>query len=472
MASAFDVAGRLAEGEQALSALEGYVAACRVLGLAGAGVSVSQLYRAETGLDLAALAADVRALGSAAVAAEDVLRLQGNGNRELTAQWAGLGGGAAGEFLRRQAVTADGVVAQLKRSAEALATLRDDLWRAVDAKVDAVLRTDAQAAGYRDAWTAAARTVITGIGDVATASEIVDQQVKPFVAGVVGGELLPELRTASDAVVAAYDSAIAAATPAAVSFGVPEALLGMSGPVGVPSSMPDYRLAAAPTLAAAVGVAPWASTGPTAMPGAAPVASTEPVAPAAAPLGATTAAPEPPLGVSAANPAAMPGDIGLGSGVSGLGQQLADAIGGVLGSVAGLTPGGSGLGGSGLAGLDDIRNGLADDPGLGDKDADLTSERDGVVDDSTESDESDKPDESGELTDDAEETPVAGADGEATPADSESPAADPSAPTPPTQPTPDPPAAVSVTEPVAVQETPTNKTPCQIAAEELPQVGE
>ena len=67
MAATFDVAQRLAEGEQALAVLDDYVAACRALGLPSAA-SLPDLYRAESGLDLAALTADARSLDAAALA--------------------------------------------------------------------------------------------------------------------------------------------------------------------------------------------------------------------------------------------------------------------------------------------------------------------------------------------------------------------------------------------------------------------
>ncbi|MUM35628.1 hypothetical protein [Mycolicibacterium sp. CBMA 361] len=65
MAAAFDVDARLADGERALTALDSYVAASAVLGLPYPGASLVQLYGAEGGLDLAALATDARSLDAA-----------------------------------------------------------------------------------------------------------------------------------------------------------------------------------------------------------------------------------------------------------------------------------------------------------------------------------------------------------------------------------------------------------------------
>jgi hypothetical protein len=467
MAAAYDVAGRLAEGDRALMVLAEYVAACQVLGLPSAA-SLTELYRAESGLDLAALSADARSLDTAVLAAQDALRLQGNGYRDLTSQWSGTGGAAAAGFLRTLTVAAEDVVAHLQRSAQALTTLRDELWRAVDAKVDAVLRADAQAAAHRDQWSAAARAVLGGAGDVAAASEIVDQQVNPFVLRVVSGDMVPALQEASDVVAAAYDSAIAAVTPAGVSFAVPFVMTPEWAPSASSFSAgpPVYQAAAAAPLGALGNAASWAPSAPPA-----------PAEPIATPSMGASGVPEPALGAAATTPAAagLPADPGLGSGVGGLGQQLADAIGGALGSMAGLAPDGSGLGG--LDGIKDgLGAGLGDDLGFADKD------------ETADSDDADRDDDQDQDQDEDENKAEDGADdkadGEAD-ADDESvdevaaespdpavaqPPADPVQPPP--APTP-PPAPVSVlAEPVAGQGNPTAKTPCEIAADELPQVGE
>lgn len=458
MAAAFDVAGRLSEGQQALTVLDDYVAACQVLGLPSS-VSLHDLYRAESGLDLAALAADARSLDAAATAAQDALRMQGNGYRKLTAQWSGAGGDAAGGFLRSLAIAAEDVVAHLRRSAHAVTNLHDELWRAVDTKVDAVLRADAQTSGHRDEWTAAAHAVLGGVADASAASEIVDQQVKPFVLRVVFGDLASALQRASDAVVAAYDSAIAAATPGAVAFGLPRQALDPlpSAPAAVAPR--DYPAVATPALGAA---ARWSA--PPAAQGGMPATSGEPLS---GPPAATSAAPEPALGTSAATSpagaAAPPADVGLGSGAGGLGQQLVDAIGGVLGSMAGL-----GSGAAGLGGVDDLKNGLAEDLGLDDEAAkgDVGDSGKG---DGDESEPEDKPDDT--TNNDADEL-TSDDDGDEQPEDQP-----PGEPHPPVAaaapaPIPDPAPIMPPREPLAEQANPTTRTPCEIAADELPNVGE
>ncbi len=455
MASTFDVAERLAEGDRALTALDDYVAACQVLGMP-ASASLLELYRAESGLDLAALAADARSLEAAAVVAQDALRLQGSGYRELTVQWSGTGGDAAADFLRTLTVAAEDVVAHLQRSAQALTTLRDELWRAVDTKVDAVLRADAQASGHRDEWSAAARAVLGGAGDVATASEIVDQQLKPFVLRVVSGDLLPALRDASEAVAAGYDSAIGAVTPASVSFAVPVVVTPewAPPPSSQPTAAPMYQAAATAPFGT-LGTA--ASLAPPATPAGAPAAPEQALGTAAVPEGA--------LGAAAATPAGtgMPGDLGLGSGVGGLGQQLADAVGGALGSMAGLGPDSSGF-----SGLDEIKDGLGDDLGL-DDDADTTEDDDEDPDEDPDEDEEKKEADGEDETDETDE----GADKVAPEADEQAVEPPPSDPVqPPPAPTLPPPPATTPVEPVAQQEDPTTKTPCQIAADQLPLAGD
>lgn len=488
MAAAFDVAGRLSEGERALMVLGEYVSACQVLGLPSPWPLV-ELYRAESGLDLDALSADARSLDAAVVVAQDALRLQGNGYRQLTAQWSGTGGDAAGGFLRSLTVAAEDVVMHLQRSAQALATLRDELWRAVDAKVDAVLRTEERAAGHRDQWSAASHAVLAGAGDMSAASEIVDQQVKPFVLGAVSADLMPALQAASDTVAVAYDSAIAAVTPVALSFPVP-VVLSPDWTAQTPSSPPlppaqAYHAAAAAPFGALGAAAGWTPSAPpvSAEPFATPSASPVPAEPVTAPAASTPGAPEPALGTAAATPAAagLPGDLGSGSGIGGLGQQLTDAIGGALGSMAGLVPGGSGLGG-----LDNIRDGLGDELGIGADRTDNGPETDDAADD----DADDEPDDS--ETEDADEVDAAKSDaadgedvaGEAATSDAadadaaESGAVDgPGLPSQPPVPTPPPPVTDPVPttpplEPVAAQPDPTTKTPCEIAADELPNVGE
>ncbi len=99
-----------------------------------------------------------------------------------------------------------GVAAAVRTAAEALRTAGERLWRAVDTKVDAVVAV--QKAAPAD-WSAAAATVISGAGDRASAAELVDKAVKPFVDSTVRTEWLSAVHTAMAAVTDAYQRATA-----------------------------------------------------------------------------------------------------------------------------------------------------------------------------------------------------------------------------------------------------------------------
>ena len=237
----------------------------------------------------------------------------------------------------------------MRTAAEAMSTLRDELWGAVDAKVRATEAVEARQQPHRAEWLAAAKTVTTGVGDLAAASELIDLQVKPFVDLAVGSDWLAAMRAAAAAINSAYDVAIADTGTA------PPAVFEVPGELGPRPRMPsgaratDRREAVAasvpPVPAASVGsvapVAPSASPPPAAM-----WSGAAPTTPAASPAFSETA-PLPPaaaLPASAVAPSAPPmptmGDLGagtstLGSGLSGFGQQLADLIGSLVGSAEG-----------------------------------------------------------------------------------------------------------------------------------------
>lgn len=390
-----DVAARLAQGLPAVENTSTYVSACRSLGFAGvADDALREQYGTEDGLDLAALQSDSHALARAAATADDAARLQSALTARLAGAWSGAGGATADDVLRRQTAAADAARDALRDAAAATSALRDGLWAAVDAKVDAVLDVDDRPAGERAQWLDAAHTVTTGAGDVATASELVDQRVKPFVDNDIGAELLTEMRASFDRVTSAFDAAIARLE-------------------GCPPATFD------PPTGATV-----------------PAAATPPVAPVAPP------APPELGGMGGGMPSLGSGMSGL-SGLSGFGQQLADLIGGFTGG------------------------GLQDDTG-----SSLDEEFDDAIEDP---EELEKPEE--EEDDEAEDPPAEDEPPAEEPTADEPTAEEPPAevvPPPPvvTEPPP-PPVAVPVPVPAAVPEAlPAEKTPCEIAAEELPSVGE
>ncbi|MBJ7387173.1 MAG: hypothetical protein JHC55_22075, partial [Mycolicibacterium sp.] len=205
-----DVTARLAEGFPAVANAGEYVTACCRLGFSGlTSDTIADWYGTEEGLDLAALQADSDALSAAATAADDAARQQADLTSRLAGAWQGGAGAAAQGFLLGQAAAAESVRDALRTAAVATSTLHDDLAGAVDAKVDAALNIDDRVAGRRAEWLDAAGTVRTGAGDVVSASELVDAQVKPFVADDIGSELMSRLRASFDHVTAAFDAAIA-----------------------------------------------------------------------------------------------------------------------------------------------------------------------------------------------------------------------------------------------------------------------
>ena len=82
--------------------------------------------------------------------------------------------------------------------------MRDKLWGAVDAvRSRRRRRSTTGVPGERTAWLAAARTVTTGAADREAATEIVRQQITPYVDADIRTEWLGAMRSATGAVDAA-----------------------------------------------------------------------------------------------------------------------------------------------------------------------------------------------------------------------------------------------------------------------------
>ncbi|MBE1547715.1 uncharacterized protein YukE [Mycobacterium sp. OAS707] len=438
MAEKLDVAARLAEGLPAVDNVQTCVWACQMLGYTNPDLTlhaaqVRDWYGSEDGLDLRALDADCAALEAAVAATEDALARQDIG--ALSTAWQGDGADASTAFLRRHGQASEVAAAAVRTSADALADLRDNLWKTVDQKVAAAIDADGRA---QDDWVAAARTVTTGAGDRAAASEKIDQEVKPFVDNDIRIGWLTAMRSATAAVTNLYDTATAELTAE------PDAVFDVPGDLG-PSWTPPQRAEQTSTVPAAFSAPPPPVAAPplwsaSAVPSPAPTTAEPmpPPPPAPPPVDAASTAPAMAAPPSAPSLGGMPD---LGSGLSGFGQQLADAFGSLLGSADAVdTPG-----------IDDPE---IDEPGIDDE-----------LDDETEDD--DEPVEpAAELEDEpAAEEPV------------EEPVCQPAetpveAPPPPEElepaptPVPEPPPDSPPPEPVAAE------TPCEIAADELPQVGE
>jgi hypothetical protein len=453
-----DVTARLAAGAPAVERTATYVWACHQLGyqhpdLTVHAAQVRDWYGHEDGLDLLALDADRAALSAAATGADDALRRHGELTAELAGAWSGSGSAAAREFLWRHGESAAAVRVGVRRAVDAVAALRDGLWRAVDTKVDAVRDIDDRRLAQRAEWLAAAQTVTTGAGDRAAASELVDQQIKPFVDNDIRSDWLAAMRQATASVTAAYDAAIARLdTGVVATFDVPGELGPRWSEPGVPPSVD----ATAPAPATTPATAPnWQPAAFAVSAGGAPSAPAESMS---APAAASSPAPLPTAGPpidplsastvpSMAPTTPMPslGDLGGGMpslGASGFGQQLADLLGGLAGSSEGLTPDGAEI---------DQPDNIDDEPDDDDLD-----------------DESDETEEDTESADAAEESDEGSTDEEPIPP--EETAVEPEPP-PAATPVASPPEAPLV--PPAVPEAlPQEKTPCEIAADELPQVGE
>jgi hypothetical protein len=449
VADRLDVAERLAEGRPAVERTESYVRACRQLGyqhpdLTSHPAQIRDWYETEDGLDLYALDADCAQLRAVVDVVAEALRLQRAQVDELESAWTGPGADSALGFLRRHCEAGNTVATEVRAAAQRCESLRDNLWHLVDVKVATAIAIDDRTRAQRSAWLAAAEGVTTGAGDRQGSEELVQQQVMPYVDNDIRDEWVSAMRATRSGVAASYDMVtdrFAAAAPTL--FEIPEDLR--------PGRAPFQP--AGPPVAAAVA------------PGAARLApGPEPAAlPTASPAMAT-AAPPSPTGLSPAAPsgmAAMPGDAALPSGgmgdagglggLGGLANRIFETMGGLLGS-----------------GREDPMDG--EDP----FDGDPFDPGDGPNGPFGPKDE-DKAEHAGDKTDaevsrEAEpvgppvaEVPQPGA------------VAQPAADLPPPAATPPLPAAAPArpeAAPAAVPPVGEGKTPCEIAADELPKAGQ
>ncbi|WP_099023255.1 ICP22 family protein [Mycolicibacterium palauense] len=345
----FDVAARLADGTPALERLQTYVWACALRGyvhpdLTGHAGQVRDWYGRQDGLDLSILDADASALRAAAARAEDGVSTARSAAESLAAAWSGSAAGVAADFVRRHCVAAARCTEALHRAAEAFAGLRDELWQAVDRQVTVTVGVDEQASAHHGRWLAAARSVLAGGADD---DGVVASEVLPYVDNVVGGQWVPGMRVVFDRVVSAYRSAVLAVDAAVPGrFEIPgelapppRAAFAAAGSVSGPGPGPMGSPFAAPT-AGALGPDPGGMSAPA------------PAIPGDGGAGPATAA----------APGAVPGQEAAGSppaldSVAALPGRLADAVGGLLGAPA------DGLGG--LSGLDPLRPAGLDVPDLG-----------------------------------------------------------------------------------------------------------
>ncbi len=141
------MAARLAEGQPAVEHMQTYVQACQLLGyqqpdLTAHPSQVGDWYETEVGLDLRVLDGDTAELRAAVTAIDEALWVQRTQVTELAAAWRGSGAESAARFLQRHCDAAEEVAAHVRAAAEQCATLRDDVWQAIDGKVATTVAID------------------------------------------------------------------------------------------------------------------------------------------------------------------------------------------------------------------------------------------------------------------------------------------------------------------------------------------
>jgi hypothetical protein len=409
------VSVRPAQADAAVANTATYVAACRAVGRPESGLTAEQVrawYATEQGLNLAALDADSAAVAAAADAADEGLQAAREGLAILTGAWAGGSGSAAVEFVERHCVAAATVVAGLRDAAEVLNSLRQRLGDLIETKAEAAVRIDDRSAGPRPGWLAGAEAVLSGAPDSA-AVQLVSQQIAPWV-DEIRSEWVTAMRSSTESVTTAYaESANRLTARGDPRFEMP-----------APRSTPDRD-----------------------PPGAAP----QPEAPAAAPQ------PAPAQWVPQSAPAQS---------VPLVSPTLPDADGGLAALVAALA---DALAAAPETGLD-----VETEPEEADPEEAEPDESEPVIPEPVEPEpvepdpevqtgtgESKEP--AAQPDPAAEPEPVADADSE----QPEQPAPQPQ-PQPPALETPQPPSP----PPLAAESTAADQSPCEIAADELPQVGQ
>jgi hypothetical protein len=493
-----DVAARLAQGHPAVEHTQTFVRACHALGYSHADLTahdsqVSDWYETEAGLDLRVLDDDCAALRAAANATEEALAAQRAQIAELAAVWTGPGADSAMRFLRCHRDAATETAAHLRAAAEGCDALRDNLWQLVDGKVATAIAVDDRGLAQRSSWLAAAQTVTTGVGDRTMAEELVRQQVMPYVDNDVRNDWLSVMRSTVASVAASYDAVTdALAESRQASFQIPGDL-GPPPPTLVdeprdpapvdephpPAPVDEPRDPAPPIFTTPAETAAAGAGEPLPAPPAAVMA------PAAEPLDPLRPLPDPPTTLDGLPPAsplsestAPLGDAaGIPAGVGSLGGpgELAGGPGGLGGVIGRIVDGVGSLLGSLTGGLAEPSLGdgsLVDDPlgveGLSDEDPaerlvgdakdakDATDADDAALAGAEEANDGTDdvtPDENPSHADDLDHDEM-GQEVTAQPVDTPPDA-------PPTQPSP--PATESAAD---------RSTPCQIAADELPQAGQ
>lgn len=429
VADRLNVAERLAEGRPAAEHTQSYVRACHLVGyqhpdLTAYPAQIHDWYGSEDGLDLHALDADCAQLRAAASVLMEALRMERSQVAVLAAAWTGSGADAAVHFVQRHCETGNSVVTEVRAAAQRCESLRDNLWQLVDSKVATAIAIDERALAQRPAWLAAAEALTTEGADRPTAVEVVRQQIQPYVDDDVRNDWLTTMRSTTAGVAASYDAVTdqLASAPRA-HFEIPDDL----GPGRQPS---PASVPAQPSATAAIT----------------PAAALPPPDPVPA------------------------GGLGGFAGLAGLANRIVDAVDSLLGSVAEQL--GDPLAADNPPGaVDPFAEDAADNADDGD---DAHPEE---ADEAAEPKEATEPDEADEVDDADESVPAERAQDvaeEATlppVAEPPPPAAPPVAEPPPPVAAPAPPGAPEPANGPSPEALSEGATPCEIAADELPQAG-
>ncbi|MHA7651756.1 hypothetical protein ACX9NE_22580 [Mycobacterium sp. ML4] len=334
MAGWLDVAGRVAEGLPAIEHMRSYLHACRQIGyrdpdLTGDPAYIADLYASEDGLDLQALGADCAALRAAGSVLTEALRLLRDQIAVLGTAWTGSGADSAVGLLQRHCGTAGAVVAEVRAAAQRCESLRDNLWHMVDAKVSTTLAIDDRTLAHRPAWLAAAASVMTQ----ASAREVVDQQIKPYVDNDIRRDWRSAMLSAHAGITAAYDMVIdrLAAAPR-VCFEVPGDF-GTAGQPVRPATVTTGRAVPGTALPTGtpgrqLGTAPSTAASPLATHPFADAANPGPMPPTPAVDTGWSEDPGMSQGVGGLAGNTIPADL---SGLAGLANRIIAALGDVLG---------------------------------------------------------------------------------------------------------------------------------------------
>ena len=237
----FDVANRLTDAHGAIANTQTLVSACASVGyqhpdLTAHGAQIAEWFGSDDGLDLGVLDADCDRLHAALTMADEAMRLEDAAAQGLNSAWSGASGSAAAEFIASHRRTAFTLVELVRSAADGCTSLRDALWRIVDTKVAAAITIDDRRAGERTAWLAAARTVMSGGQDRSPAVEIIEKAVVPYVDSDIRIDWIDAMRSARDSVGRAYREALnQSCRSTAIDFDLPGPLVPL--PTGSRSSV-------------------------------------------------------------------------------------------------------------------------------------------------------------------------------------------------------------------------------------------